>query len=255
MKRIGIFVLIAYFLTSNTFDVKAQKTIDSAITFPMFSASYMVQFPGGDMADRFGVNSNIGGSFMLKLKNNLFLDINANYIFGNELKGDAAHIFDSIETEDGAVINKYGEFAKIRTFERGYFIGGRLGMVLPIFRPNLNSGPLILLGGGILQHKIRIENDGNNAPQINNDYKFGYDKMSYGFCASEFIGYIYFSKKQFINCYIGIEFYQGFTKSGRSYDFSLMKKDTKERLDLLYSIKFGWIVPVYKRMPDKYYYY
>jgi hypothetical protein len=233
----------------------AQKTIDSSMTFPMFTASFMVQFPGGDLAKRYGINTNIGGSFMLKLKNGLLWDVNANYIFGSDLRGDADTVFNSITTSSGGLINMYGEYAKVSTYERGYFIGTRLGMVLPIWQANPNSGPLIMIGGGYLQHKIRIENDGNNTPQILGDYKKGYDKMCYGFCASEFIGYVNFSKSQLWNFYIGVELYQGFTKSGRSFDYSLMKKDTEKRVDLLHSLKVGWIIPIYKRMPDKFYYY
>lgn len=246
-------VLVICFLSFRS--AQAQKTIDSAITFPMFSGSFMVQFPGGDMAKRFGVNTNVGGSFMLKLKNNLIFDVNASYIFGSQLKGDATHIFDSIATSDGNLINENGEFAKLRTYERGYFVGLRTGYILPFLRSNLNSGPLLMIGGGILQHKIRIENDGNNTPQINGEYKKGYDKMCYGYSVTEFLGYIYFSKNQLMNFYAGFEFYQGFTKSGRSYDYTLMKKDTDKRKDLLYSFKVGWIIPIYKRVPDKYYYY
>ena len=255
MKKLAGFVIVLTFCFLSSASVQAQKTIDSAITFPMFSGSFMVQFPGGDMAKRFGVNTNVGGSFMLKLKNNIILDVNANYIFGTQLKGDATHLFDSIATSDGNLINENGEFAKIRTYERGYFIGIRAGMILPFLRPNPNSGPMFMLGGGILQHKIRIENDGNNTPQIYRDYKKGYDKMSIGFSTTEFLGYVYFSKNQLLNFYAGFEFYQGYTKSGRSYDYALMKKDTDQRLDLLYSFKVGWIVPIYKRVPDKYYYY
>ncbi|PIP53871.1 MAG: hypothetical protein COX07_08420 [Bacteroidetes bacterium CG23_combo_of_CG06-09_8_20_14_all_32_9] len=192
---------------------------------------------------------------MLKLKNNYIIELNAGYIFGNQLRGDATHIFDSIETSNGSLINEYGEYAKIRTFERGYFAGARTGKIFPLCKKNPNSGIIVMAGGGILQHKIRIENDGNNTPQILGDYKKGYDKMSYGFSATEFIGYMYFSQNQLMNFYAGVELYQGFTKSGRSYDYSLMKKDTQERIDLLYSIKAGWIFPIYSRVPDKYYYY
>jgi hypothetical protein len=254
MKIIIIIFLSVFTVLNFNGIVKAQKTIDSAITFPMFSGSYMVQFPGGDMGKRYGVNSNIGGSFMLKLKSNFILDLNANYLFGSNLKGDAATIFDSIKTSNGNVINENGEYAKIRTFERGYFIGGRVGKVFPLNKRNPNSGILFMAGGGILQHKIRIENDGNNTPQILGDYKKGYDKMCIGFSATEFIGYVYFSKRQLLNFYIGVELYQGFTKSGRSYDYPLMKKDTYQRLDLLNSIKVGWVIPIYKRVPDTYYY-
>ena len=252
LARISV-VFIFYFLRMTL--AQAQKTIDSAITFPMFSGSFMVQLPGGDMAERFGVNTNVGGSFMLKLKSNILFDANANYIFGSQLRGDATHLFDSIATLDSNLINENGEFAKIRTYERGYFIGIRTGFIFPFLRPNPNSGPMLMLGGGILQHKIRIENDGNNTPQINGDYKKGYDKMCIGFSTSEFLGYVYFSRNQLMNFYAGFEFYQGFTKSGRSYDYALMKKDTEKRLDLIYSFKVGWIIPIYKRVPDKYYYY
>ena len=251
-KAVIYFVIFCFFCSES---MVAQKTMDSSITFPMFSASYMVQFPGGDMAKRYGVNSNIGGSFMLKLKNNFLFEINASYLFGNVLKGDASTIFDSIITSTGGLINEYGEYGKVRNFERGYFIGGRIGYILPFFNSNPNSGPLILLGGGILQHKIRIENEGNNTPQILNEYKKGYDKMCYGFSASEFIGYIHFSKSMLTNFYIGVELYQGWTRTGRSYDFTLMRKDTQKRMDLLTSIKVGWIIPIYKRVPEKYYFY
>jgi hypothetical protein len=183
------------------------------------------------------------------------LELNPNFIFGNKLKGEAAHIFDSIKTSNGTIINMHGEYAKVRTFERGYFIGVKLGYIYNFTKPNPNSGILFSLGSGILQHKIRIENDGNNAPQIINDYKYGYDKMRYGFCLSQFIGYIYFSKSQILNFYSGFEIYEAWTRSGRSWDFNLMKKDTNKYFDILYSIKFGWIIPIYSKPPQEYYYY
>lgn len=239
-----------------SFPVFAQKNIDSCITFPMFSASYMLQIPGGDLAKRYGVNSNIGGSFMIKNKMNLLLDINGNFIFGSVLKGDAIHLFDSISTSNNqAIINENGEYAKVRTFERGFFVGARIGKIFSFRKPNCNSGILITLGGGYLQHKIRIENDGNNAPQIIGDYKLGYDKLRYGFSASEFIGFIYFSKSQVLNFYAGFEFYQAWTISGRSWDFNLMKKDDGKYFDLLNSFKVGWILPIYRKEPQKYYFY
>jgi hypothetical protein len=233
----------------------AQKNIDQKISFPMISAAYMVQIPSGHISKNFGVNSNIGFSFSWKLKNNLLLELNPNFIFGNKLKGDAARIFDSIKTSNGMIINMHGEYAKVRTFERGYFVGARLGYIYSFNKPNPNSGILFSIGGGILQHKIRIENDGNNAPQIINEYKLGYDKMRYGFCLTQFVGYVYFSKSQILNFYTGLEFYQAWTKSGRSWDFNLMGKDNNSYLDMLYSFKFGWIIPIYSKEPQKFYFY
>jgi len=253
MNKNVIFYFALLFILSNS--VYSQKTGDSLKTIPMFSASYMLQIPGNDLAKRYGINSNIGGSFMLKLKNNALFEINANFIFGGTLKGDAAHLFDSISTVNGELINEYGEFAKLRTFERGFFVGSRFGKVFNVCKKNVNSGIVFSVGAGLLYHKVRIENDGNNLPQILGEYKKGYDKMCYGFSSTEFIGYMYFSKKYFFNFYTGFEFYQGFTKSGRSYDYSLMKKDTSKRIDLLSSVKIGWIIPLYRRMPEEFYYY
>ncbi len=233
----------------------AQKNINEKISFPMISAAYMVQIPSGDISKNFGVNSNIGFSISWKFKSNLLLELNPNFIFGNNLKGDAARIFDSIKTSNGMIINMHGEYAKVRTFERGYFMGMRVGYIYSLKKPNPNSGILFSLGGGILQHKIRIENDGNNVPQVINKYKLGYDKMRYGFSLTQFIGYVYFSKSQITNFYVGIEFYQAWTKSGRSWDFNLMKRDNNKYLDMLHSIKFGWIIPIYSKEPQEYYYY
>ncbi len=237
----------------------AQEKKPEAKSFPMFSASYMYQVPGGDLANRFGGNSNIGGSFMYKHKSNFYFEINSNFIFGSVLKNDAASIFDSITTtrtdeSDGYIINEYGEYAKVVTSERGFFVGGRVGYILPVFKDNPNSGIMFSAGGGLLQHKIRIDNDGNNAPQINKDYRKGYDKLTNGLAVSEFVGFVYFGKQQLVNFYAGVEFYQAFTQSRRSYDFNLMGPDLQKRRDYLYGIKVGWIVPIYKREPDPFYY-
>jgi len=224
------------------------------LTIPMFSAAYMVQVPGGDLAERYGINSNIGGSFTLKLKNNFFLELNPNFIFGNNLKGDALTIFEEIETSNGNIININGEYAKVVVFQRGFYAGGRVGKMFPISSNNLNSGIVLSVGAGLLQHRIRIENDGNNTPQINFDYRKGYDKLTNGFSLTQFIGFMHISKHKLINYYFGFEFYQAWTESRRTYDFNLMGRDDRKRIDLLSGLKVGWIIPIYKRQPDPFYF-
>ncbi len=232
----------------------SQKRSTDPISFPMFSIAYQIQVPGGDLADRYGINSNIGGSFMYKHKSNLFIDITGNFIFGSNLKGDAVNIFDSILTSNDNIINEYGEYAKVITSERGFFMGGKIGYIIPgLFKNNPNSGIMISLGGGLLQHKIRIENDGNNAHQILVDYKKGYDKLTNGFSATQFVGVSYFGKQSLVNFYAGFEFYQAWTQSRRSYDFNYKGPDMLKRIDLLSGLKVGWIIPIYKRLPDPFY--
>ena len=124
-----------------------------------------------------------------------------------------------------------------------------------MFGVNNNSGLFISGSLGLLQHKIRIENDGNRAPQILNDFKKGYDKLTNGLAVSEFIGYMYIGESQILNFYAGFEFYQAWTQSRRDFDFGTMQVDTQKRLDMLHSFKIGWVIPLYKRLPDKYYYF
>ena len=247
-------IFITLYIFALTLNAYTQKRSTDPISFPMFSASFQMQVPGGNLADRYGWNSNIGGSFMYKHKTNLFFEVNGNFIFGSNLKNDAATIFDSIKSSNGEIINEYGEYAKIITSERGFFIGGRVGYIYPIFfKDNPNSGIMVSIGSGLLQHKIRIENDGNNTPQILDDYKKGYDKLTNGISATEFIGIAYFGKKSLINFYAGFEFYQAWTQSRRSYDFNYKGPDMLKRLDILNGFKIGWIIPIYKRLPDPFY--
>ncbi|OFX57810.1 MAG: hypothetical protein A2046_02200 [Bacteroidetes bacterium GWA2_30_7] len=224
---------------------------DSSITFPMFSGSYSFQIPAGDLDERFGNSSSIGPSFMIKTKQNILLGVDFDFIFGNKINQPG--VFDSILPSNGKFINKYGEFAKVLISERGFFLGGKIGKIIPIFKSNPNSGILITVRAGLLQHKIRIDNEDNNVPQILEDYKKGYDRLTNGFSVSEFIGYMYFSKSQFANFYAGFEFYQAWTENRRTIDFATMKHDEMQRKDYLYTIKVGLIIPIRKRSTNVYY--
>ncbi len=247
-----IFVLLCV-ISSKALSQNEKKELTSSIS--LFSASYSYQIPGGDLAKRFGNNSSIGGSYMLKLKSNWIIGVEGNFLFGNNLKQEATSIFDAIKTSTGDIIDQYGNFATVLLSERGFFLGGKVGKIFPhLWFVNNNSGLFISGSIGLLQHKIRIENDGNRAPQILNDYKKGYDKLTNGLAISEFVGYMFVGKSQVLNFYAGLEFYQAWTMSRRSFDFPTMQQDTQKRTDLLYSLKAGWIIPVYKRMPDKFYY-
>ena len=79
---------------------------DSCIFTPLVVTSYSYQIPGGDLAKRFGSNSNIGLSFLLKTKKNWMFGFDGSFIFGKKLKEDT--ILKNIYTKDNFVINKNG---------------------------------------------------------------------------------------------------------------------------------------------------
>lgn len=218
----------------------------------MFNFSYAVQFPLADMAKRFGVNSNIGGSFLVKTKKNILLGADGRFIFSNNLNDTA--VLSGIETELGQIINENGVYANVLMTQRGLTFSGKIGKIFPVFGPNKNSGIMAQLGAGILQHKIRIEVQGNTVPQLEGDYVKGYDRLSNGLMLYQFLGYQHFSNSRLLNFYIGFEAIEGFIKNRRSYDFQLMKKLEESRTDILVGVRLGWSIPLYKKTAREFYY-
>jgi len=245
------YILILFFIVAIAF---SQKTEDKKHNVIGISVTYAYQIPGGDLADRFGGNSNIGLTAWYKLKSNWIFGFDYTYMFGRNLKDEASTIFDNITTSDGHIIDKYGQFSAVMISERGFYTGLKIGKIIPFTKYNVNSGLLLSFGMGLLQHKIFIENDGNVTPQIIGDYKKAYDKLTNGLALQQFIGYMYIGRSKLTNFFVGFEFTQAFTQSRRDYDVNLMKKDDKKRIDLLYSLRIGWIIPFYKREAKDFYY-
>lgn len=250
MQHKYLFIFLLFF----TLRLTAQVNIkDSAIATPLIGVSYSYQMPAGDMADRFGNNSAIQLSVEYKSRKQWLFGANGSYFFGKDIREKG--MFDSIVTSDGNIINRNGEFADIRVYERGFTISATAGRMFAFKNPNPNSGLVLNVGIGFMQHKLRIETIGNNVPQLDKEYKKGYDRLTNGILLSENLGYMYLSNSRLVNFYIGFECMQGFTQSRRSFDFDLMKRDTKKRLDILYGGKIAWILPLYKKAPQEFYIY
>jgi len=249
-KIIAIVVVLVLFSRPGI----AQGNINDSILFtPIFQFTFGVQAPGGDMADRYGINFTVGGAFLVKTKTNIVLGIEGSLIFGSDIK-DREQVLEQISTEDGYIVDIYGSPANITIYERGFYFGLKGGKLFPVIGPNPNSGLLVTLGLGYMQHKTRIENSENTVPQVQGDYEKGYDRLCGGPAISQFIGYMHLSNSKIANFMIGLEFQQAWTHSLRSYDFNLMGKDDTSRLDLFYGIKAAWMIPIYQKSPDRYYY-
>jgi hypothetical protein len=247
------FFLVLLFTSFNTFSQVNIK--DSSIFTPMFYGCYAYQVPGGDMADRFGNNSDIGAGFQIKLKSNWLLGTEFNYLWGSKVKnGD--EILKNVLTSDGNLINIGGMYAIFDLFERGYTITGYVGKVIPVLSPNPNSGIYFRAGVGYMQHWIRIQvQEQESVPWMDDDYAKGYDRLSSGLTINEFIGYLFLGNTRIFNFYAGFEFVQAWTKNRRDVNFDTGEKDDKLRFDILTGFKIGWVIPLYKRTPSDYYFY
>jgi hypothetical protein len=244
------FILFIFFCSISSIAQISVK--DSTVAVPIMSASYGYLFSAGDLLKRFGNNSSLQLNIDFKTKKNWLLGINGSFLFGKNVKES---LFDSIATSDGLIINKNGEFADVRLYERGFTVSTTIGHMFSFNKPNPNSGVVVNVGVGFIQHKIRIEVDNSNVPQLSKEYKKGYDRLSNGLLLTENIGYLYLSNNRLTNFYFGFECMQGFTKSRRSYDYNLKKRDTQKRLDILYGARLAWVIPLYKKAPQEYYTY
>ncbi|MCE3227475.1 MAG: hypothetical protein K0S32_2026 [Bacteroidetes bacterium] len=242
MRLTLIFLLTSFF----TFSQK-----DSLEFVPLIGIHVGGHLPGGNLKERFGPNLNAGGSFIMKTKKNWLFGVQSNYFFGKNVRED---VLQQMRGADGNVIDNEGYPADIRVSERGlcvHLIGGK---VFPFLSANRNSGILFMAGAGYMQHKINLFDAQQKIAAIKGDLRTGYDRLTNGFSSTQFLGYLFLSENRIANFYAGIETFQGFTTSVRKLNYDTGLPDTKPRVDLLYGFRIGWILPLYKKRPDDYYY-
>jgi hypothetical protein len=226
---------------------------DSLISFTWIGLNFGIYAPGGDLADRFGNSAMAGGDILRKTKSNWVWGVSGGFSFGNQVNEPG--LMSAIVTSDGEIIGIDGYIADVRVFQRGYQVSAAIGKIFPVSKLNPNSGILVMGGPGFLQHKIRIETIGNTVPMLDGDYRKGYDRLSNGIEMREFIGFVSFGNRQLVNFYAGIELIQAFTENRRTHNFDDATLNGEKRTDLLFGIKAGWIIPLYKKKPKDFYFY
>ncbi len=206
--------------------------------------SYAVQWPGGDLADRFGQHFSAGLSAeWIAEKSNWIIGLDGHFIFGQKVKTDVlAHL----RTPEGLIYGNDKTPADIQLRQRGLYLGAKIGKILWTAREEPRSGLKITMGAGFLQHKIRIQDDpSRQVPQLSQGYKKGYDRLTNGWALSQFIGYQKLANDKRLNFFIGIESMQAFTAGRRSINFDTREQDTDSRIDLSFGLRVGWVLPFY----------
>lgn len=247
------FIILSIYLLLVSNSMQGQVSVrDSVFSFSIASITGGYSLPGGDLADRFGGNFSIGGNYFRKHRSNWLFGVQGDFLFGDRVK--ERDFLYSLSNSQGQIITQNGTYGNILLYERGWRVEARIGKILPVIGPNKNCGLVVMGGVGFLQHKIRIESQGDNIPSLEGNYVKGYDRLSNGLSISEFIGYFNFGNRRRINFFVGLEATQAFTKSRRDFDFDTRMRDDQERNDLLFGIRAGWIIPLYKKIPNAYYF-
>ncbi len=253
--KTAIYALIFSCFTMVSSHVHAQRNVrDSIIPTTWLIVHYAGGIPNGDLADRYGYLSHVGVFAGYKTRRNWVFGIDGNFMFGSKVR--LTGLFDHLVDSKGNITDQNGDVATVRVMPRGFYTNVVVGKVLHILSPNPNSGVYVNFGVGYLLHKLRVETQDHVVPQIELDYRKGYDRLTTGINTSQFIGYALMADDSPINFYAGFFAQQGFTHNRRTINFDSpeIPVSTALRLDLQYGFKVGWMIPVYQRKPKEFYF-
>lgn len=208
-----------------------------------------VDFPGADMAKRFGTTYRVGPSVLYKTGSNWLFGAKADFFFSNTVKEDS--LLWNLKESSGRYFNYAGERVDIGIGERGYTIGLQAGKIFPFTSGVVEQGVILLTGAGFIQHKIGIVNKNANVPQLSKGYQKGYDRLTNGIYLEQFAGYNYFGKGGLLNFNIGLNILAGFTEGRRDWQYDLMRPGDDKRLDLLFGVRGSFYIPLFKKKADE----
>jgi hypothetical protein len=212
--------------------------------------AYGINFPGGDLKDRYNTNLHFSVFGKHTIKNNFFYGIDFTFMFGNEVKED---VLKNFRTPEGFYLGSGGLGTDVFLRQRGLTLTAMTGKIFPL-NTGKRSGIKIAAGAGVLQHNIRFLDDNNAIAQLAGDLRRGYDRMSRGVTLRQELGYVILSKNRRLNFDLSFVFFQGFTKEIRPINFDTGLPSKSSRLDLGFGIQLAWILPFYINSSETIYY-
>ncbi|MCB0700194.1 MAG: hypothetical protein KDC11_10110 [Chitinophagaceae bacterium] len=204
--------------------------------------------PGGDMADRFGPSYRVGAQVFYKFKSNWVVGPKFDFIFGSLLREDS--LMANIQDRYGSFIGQTGQRIGVTIGERGYMIGMQGGKIFPIGKNSADNGVLALTTVGFMQHKIFIRDRDGEISALRDDYLKGYDRLTNGWFLEQYVGYSYISKRNILNFHIGLDLVAGFTAGRRNWLYDVRRAGTDSRLDMLFGIRGGWYIPIFRHKSE-----
>ena len=250
----SILLLSFFLLAGNT---QAQRNVaDSTIGAVWLGVQYGGNFSAGDLADRFGYLNHIGITAGYKTDRNWVFGVDGNFIFGSDSSLRVGDVFHDLRDSKGNITDVNGDIAIVRSLPRGMHANLTVGKIFPVWGPNPNSGIYVNAGVGWLIHRVRIETQDHVVPLLELDYRKGYDRLTSGLNTSQFVGYSFMANGGAVNFYAGLYAQQGFTYNRRAIFFDQPEVPVSEdqRLDIQYGFRVGWLIPIYKRIPNDFYF-
>jgi len=247
-------LLLICFLSLNLIAFGQRNVKDSIIATPWISIQYGLNWTAGDLKERFGILNHVGFFAGYKTSRNWIYGVDASFIFGNKIRVDS--LFTNLLDSKGNITDVNGDIAKVQVLSRGFHANANVGKIFPVLSPNKNSGIYINLGVGYTAYKLRIETQDHVVPQLELDYRKGYDRLTSGINTQQFIGYALMANQGAYNFYAGFYIQEAFTYNRRNIFFDRPNTEVPKdlRIDIQYGFKVAWLIPFYKRLPKEFYY-
>lgn len=208
--------------------------------YVLIGFNYGRQQPAGILAERFKGSNSVGVSVMYKFGKNWQLQGGINGLFSGTVKENG--VLDSMIGSGGLLLDVNGTYAPVKMYQRGYHWHCDIGKIIPTGNFNKNTGILLSLGLGFMEHKIKFTFQKTVLPQLENDYFKGYDRLSNGMTLRGFAGYQRLDPEGMFNYFAGFELLNGFTRNRRGYNYDTRQADTELRNDMLLGIKLGLMI-------------
>jgi hypothetical protein len=210
-------------------------------------------------------NWDVGLDFTIKTKSNWTITLGFDYMFGSKVTKNPEDILGDMyaikeknyNPQTGTwdtipiIFNSGGTNGMTLSYEgRYWFFGATVGKIFTVDRWK-NSGLWLKLSAGYFGHKIQFTDPNHLFPQIDQNYRLGYDQRSSAVALNQFFGYLFMQKRRVLSFYIGVEVWEIFSKPDRGYIFAGDLKgptDNKPRkFSGLVGIKLGWVLPFYEK--------
>ncbi|MBL7814105.1 MAG: hypothetical protein JNL70_03790 [Saprospiraceae bacterium] len=238
-------ILSTFFIIFHLVPTQAQRNLPKNFNALNINASFGLQIPAADLSLRFSDNLGVGGGIeYVKVPSGWAFGFHAQYLFGQEVKED---VLAKIRTTDGNIMGEINNYADVVLRMRGLYTGGSVAKIIKLHdNGNRFGGIRVALGGGWLNHHIRIQdNTQGSVPHLEAAYAKGYDRWTSGIAFTQFIGYQMVSRDRTFNFFVGFEATEGFTRNRRGYNFDTMQRDDLKRHDILYGVRVGWSLPIF----------
>jgi len=246
-----IILLISFILTLGLLQSNAQQEPEIYNHLGL-NIKYGIDRPLGELNNRFGLFNEAGIGFEYFVANkNLFISAEADFLFGSSVKED---VIAPLRISNGiSILGVSGSYAQVFLRMRGSYFG--LMFEKLIAANEYGRGWRIGLGAGLFSHRVRVQDDLNTVPQVQNEYVKGYDHRTLGPALREKIAYNYVNNARRVFFSIGLEFTQGFTKNIRALNYDSMTSENESRLDMSVGLNIKYTLVFRNSSPAETIYY